>query len=147
MVDEVNYNMSYKYNKNLVKNAQTLRKNMTREEKHLWYDFLKKLPITVHRQKNIENYIIDFYISKNRIAIELDGSQHYNDENQISDNIRDKKLSELGITVLRYSNRDINNHFYDVCTEIVQTVGLDVCVEEVLASSTASGPPSPRGEG
>ena len=54
--------MQYKYNKKLVTNAQELRKNMTPEEKHLWYDFLKKLPVTVNRQKNIGNYIVDFYI-------------------------------------------------------------------------------------
>ena len=61
--------MLFKYNKNLVPCAQQLRKDMTKEEKHLWYDFLKKLPITVNRQKNIGNYIVDFLISSKRIVI------------------------------------------------------------------------------
>lgn len=64
------------YNKNLVKNAQELRKNMTPEEKHLWYDFLKKLPFNVRRQHNIENYIVDFYIAEKKAVIEVDGIQH-----------------------------------------------------------------------
>ena len=66
--------MIYKYNKNLVSNAKKLRKNMTPEEKHLWYDFLKRLPITVNRQKNIGNFIVDFFIAEKRIVIEIDGS-------------------------------------------------------------------------
>ena len=65
--------MKYNYNEKLVPNAQALRKNMTPEEKHLWYDFLKRLPVTVNRQKNIGNYIVDFYISSACIVIEIDG--------------------------------------------------------------------------
>ena len=68
--------MSYEYNKNLVPNAQKLRKNMTKEEKHIWYDFFKKLPVTVHRQKNIGEYIVDFYIPEKKAVIEIDGKQH-----------------------------------------------------------------------
>ena len=68
--------MIYKYNKKLVANAQILRKNMTKQEKHLWYDFLKKLPITVNRQRNIGNYIVDFFIPSAKLVIEIDGAQH-----------------------------------------------------------------------
>ena len=77
--------MSIAHNKKLVKNAQTLRKNMTDEEKRLWYDFLKKLPFTVNRQKNIGNYIVDFYINSNNVVIELDGSQHFEEEHEKND--------------------------------------------------------------
>ena len=73
--------MIYKYNKKFVPLAQNLRKNMTKEEKHLWYDFLKKLPLTVNRQKNIGNYIVDFFIAQKRIVIEIDGAGHGFDEN------------------------------------------------------------------
>jgi len=66
-------------NSKLTGNAKTLRKNMTKEERHLWYDFLKTLPLTVNRQKVIGNYIVDFYIASSKIVIELDGSQHYKD--------------------------------------------------------------------
>ena len=112
--------MLYNYNKKLVPNAKTLRKNMTPEEKHLWYDFLKELPITVNRQKNIGNYIVDFFISQKRIVIELDGAQHRMPENEKSDNQRDKELRKLGIVVLRYTNEDINKNFNSVCEDILK---------------------------
>ena len=91
-----NKNMQYNYNKKLVKNAQTLRKNMTPEENHLWYDFLKKLPMTAHRQKNIGNYIVDFYIPRAILVIEIDGMQHREDEHLEADRKRDLDLKILG---------------------------------------------------
>ena len=125
--------MSIAHNKKLIKNAQTLRKNMTDEEKHLWYDFLKKLPFTVNRQKNIGNYIVDFYIHSKGIVIELDGSQHLSEEHEISDKKRDAELNKLGIRVIRYTNDDIKKHFYEVCTELSEIFGInieDIKIEE-----------------
>ena len=112
------------YNKKLVSNAQILRKNMTPEEKHLWYDFLKRLPLTVKRQHNIENFIVDFYIAKKKIAIEIDGKQHQTKEHQIADQTRDEALSSWGITVLRYSNNDIRKNFNAVTVEILEKLGI-----------------------
>ena len=117
--------MIYKYNKNNVKNAQGLRKNMTPEEKKLWYQFLKRLPMTVNRQKNIGNYIVDFFIASKRIVIELDGSQHGIDDNFNSDRQRDAELSSLGITVLRYKNTELNQDFIGVCKDILAHLELD----------------------
>jgi len=114
--------MIYKYNKKLVSNAQELRKNMTLEEKHLWYDFLKKLPVTVNRQKNIGNYIVDFFISSKRIVIEIDGKQHKKPENKQADEKRDEELELLGIKVLRYKNTDINQNFDGVCRDILKYI-------------------------
>ena len=74
---------------------------MTKEERHLWYDFLKELPVNFNRQKVIGNYIVDFYCAKAKIVIELDGSQHYFDEGREKDLKRDRFLSSLGLTVLR----------------------------------------------
>ena len=91
---------------------------MTKEEKHLWYDFLKKLPVTVNRQKVIGKYIVDFYCAEAGLVIELDGSQHYEDDKKFSDIERDKYLNELGLTVLRYSNLEINQKFESVCADI-----------------------------
>ena len=125
--------MSYEYNKKLVKNAQNLRKNMTPEEKHLWYDFLKKLPITVHRQKNIGNYIVDFYVSKPRMVIELDGAGHFEEKGEIADAARTKFLNEFGITVLRFTNQEINKHFYDVCCEIADKLSININIDELLS--------------
>ena len=106
--------------------AQRLRKEMTPEEKHLWYDFLKKLPLTVHRQKNIGNYIVDFFISSKGIVIEIDGVQHQTESTLESDKKRDLELSMLGIKVLRYKNSDINKNFNAVCNEILKALELDI---------------------
>ena len=110
--------MIYKYNKQLVSSAQELRKNMTKEEKHLWYDFLKLLPVTVNRQKNIGNYIVDFFISHKRIVIELDGSQHYESRETEKDAIRTAFLEQYGACVLRIPNNEVNKNFAGVCEYI-----------------------------
>ena len=109
----------YTSNKKLTVLAQSLRKNMTEQERKLWFDFLKDLPFPVHRQKVISNFIVDFYVDKYKIAIELDGSQHYEDDNSYNDLERDQYLNSLGITVLRYSNKDINESFTSVCEDIL----------------------------
>ena len=96
---------------------------MTKEEAHLWYDFLKKMPITVNRQKVIGKYIADFYIAKFKIVIEIDGAQHYDgEENRRNDDERDKYFNARGILVLRYTNRDINERFSAVCTNILKAI-------------------------
>ena len=110
---------NYTSNKKLTVLAQSLRKNMTEQERKLWFSFLKDLPFTVHRQKVISNYIFDFYIDKFKIAIELDGSQHYDDRYSSNDLERDQYLNSLGIKVLRYSNKDVNEHFSSVCEDIL----------------------------
>ena len=97
---------------------------MTKEEKHLWYDCLKKLPITIHRQKVIDKYIADFYIASSSLIIELDGSQHYTDEQKIADKERERHLANLGISVVRYSNYDINFNFDAVCKDICKRLNL-----------------------
>ena len=116
--------MAIYHNKSYVPLAQQLRKEMTPEEKHLWYDFLKKLPCTVNRQKNIGNYIVDFYIASKNIVIEIDGIQHNMTELNEKDSERDFELSKLGIKVLRYTNKSINKNFSDVCDDILTHLGL-----------------------
>ena len=93
---------------------------MTKEERHLWYDFLKGLPVTVHRQKVLGSYIADFYIASKKIVIELDGSQHYMETGVQSDRDRDAWMQENGITVLRYTNLQIQREFDAVCSDILQ---------------------------
>ncbi len=92
---------------------------MTRHEKHLWYDFLKKLPVTVNRQKNIGNYIVDFFIPSAQLVIEVDGAQHAMEAHEQSDKKRDEYLKSLGITVLRYTNKDIDGNFKQVCDDVL----------------------------
>ncbi|MDD7194819.1 MAG: endonuclease domain-containing protein [Oscillospiraceae bacterium] len=116
-------------NNKLTENSQKLRKNMTKEERHLWYDFLKELPVNFNRQKVIGNYIVDFYCAKAKIVIELDGSQHYFDEGREKDLKRDRFLSSLGLTVLRYSNYDVNNSFESVCQDIFNNLVLKKAID------------------
>ena len=116
--------MNEQYNSKLTPNAKKLRNNMTKEERHLWYDCLKLLPITVHRQKTLGNYIVDFYIAAAQLVIELDGSQHYEDAGKAKDQQRDAYLESIGCTVLRYSNADINHRFLSVCEDIMNHLSL-----------------------
>ena len=113
------------YNKKLISNAKALRKNMTPEEKHLWYDFLKRLPVTAKRQYSIENYIVDFYIAEKKVVIEIDGLQHTSAEHRKADEQRDLVLNGWGITVLRYSNDNIRNHFNAVAADILKNLHLN----------------------
>ena len=107
-------------NKRLTPFAQRLRKEMTPEEKHLWYDFLRKLPCTVNRQKVFGPFIADFYIASAKIVIELDGGQHHDEKALLKDQLRDRWFRQRGITVLRYGNLDVTLDFDRVCTDIRQ---------------------------
>ena len=110
--------MNYKHNTKLTDNARNLRKNATREENHLWYDFLRNYPVRFLRQKVIDNYIADFYCSKARLIIELDGSQHYEDTGLLKDKIRTEYLEKRGLTVIRIPNNEVRNNFEGVCEYI-----------------------------
>ena len=116
--------MPIPHNKTLSGNAKKLRRDMTPEEKKLWYQYLKTFPYTVRRQKVLLNYIVDFYIDSKKIAIELDGRQHLTSENKAEDELRDRNLAKHGITVLRYPNSLIHNDFYMVCVDIGKHCGL-----------------------
>ncbi len=109
-------------NSKLTPYAKALRKSMTKEERHLWYDFLKTLPYTVNRQKVIGKYIVDFYIASCKTVIEIDGSQHFENDGIQSDTKRDNYLKESGFKVLRYSNLDINKNFESVCRDILNNI-------------------------
>ena len=118
--DEVEMNKTN--NSKLTGNAKVLRKNMTKEERHLWYDFLKTLSVTVNRQKVIGNYIVDFYCRKAKLAIEIDGAQHYIPDSIDYDKKRTEYLESCGIKVLRFLNKDIDRNFENSCAYIDQNV-------------------------
>ena len=104
--------------KNLIELAKKLRKNMTKEEKHLWYDFLSTYPIHFYRQKVIGKYIVDFYCVKARLIIEIDGSQHFSEEGLRYDKERSAFFEKNGIETLRFTNLEINQKFSVVCEYI-----------------------------
>ena len=91
---------------------------MTREEKRLWYDFLKDHPIRFLKQKVIDNYVVDFYCHTARLIIELDGSQHYEPEGKLKDKIRTEKIESRDLTVIRIPNYEVNKNFRGVCDYI-----------------------------
>ena len=122
--------MNQTNNPKLRGNAQKLRREMTKEERRLWYDFLKRIPVTVNRQKVIGPYIVDFYCASAKLVIELDGSQHYEDKGLASDRERDHMLNELGIIVVRYSNDEVNRNFDGVCEDILRRLELTEITEK-----------------
>ena len=121
--------MDRKHNTDLTSNARTLRKNMTKEERHLWYDFLKSYPVRFLRQKVIDNYIVDFYCHSARLIIELDGSQHYEERGALKDKIRTERIEQRNLIVIRIPNNEVNRNFEGVCQHI------DITVKESLRQS------------
>ena len=107
--------MIFKHNKLTVPLAKELRKDMTKEEKHLWYDYLREYPVRFIRQKVIGKYIVDFYCAKAKLVVELDGTQHYEDKEIEKDALRTEFLEQYGLKVIRISNLDINKNFEGVC--------------------------------
>ena len=106
--------MQRKHNKDIVPTAKMLRKNMTKEEKHLWYDFLRTYPIRFSRQKVLGKYIADFYCAEAKLVVELDGSGHYTEEGKQYDEERTAFLEEYGLTVIRIPNTEIHKNFRGV---------------------------------
>ena len=110
--------MQRKHNKEIVPTAKMLRKNMTKEEKHLWYDFLRAYPVRFLRQKVLGKYIADFYCAEAKLVIELDGSGHYTEEGRQYDEERTDFLKEYELKVVRIPNEEIHHNFRGVCEYI-----------------------------
>ena len=107
-------------NQSLKRNAQTLRKNMTKEEAHLWYQCLCRAKFRFRRQYVIGNYIVDFYCHQAKLVIELDGSQHCTPDRIQYDKKRTTYLESQGLKVVRFSNLDVMGKFREVCETIYQ---------------------------
>ena len=101
-----------------LKRAQALRKNMTKEERMLWYDFLKSYPVHIYRQRPFFPYIVDFYCPTVKMVIEVDGAQHYDPIQAEYDQKRTCHLQKLGIKVVRFTNAEVRKNFTGVCQEI-----------------------------
>ena len=114
--------MQAKYNPNLIPNAKQLRKDMTKEERHLWFDFLRSYEIRFTRQKVLGKYIADFYCAQAKLVIELDGSQHYEPDALEKDAERTDFLKGYGLTVIRIPNNEVTANFRGVCEFIDRIV-------------------------
>jgi very-short-patch-repair endonuclease len=106
------------YRKNLTSRAQALRRDPTPAEKRLWFEFLRDLPQKFTRQKPLGQHVADFYCSRYRLVIELDGDSHYTDRAQRYDDERTKALGMRGVRVLRFSNLEVAENFEAVCAAI-----------------------------
>ena len=109
--------------------SQTLRKNMTRQERRLWYDFLSRYRVRFVRQHPLSDYIADFYCAKAKLVVELDGSQHYDPAGEAADAKRTAALGQLGLRVLRFPNNAVDRNFEGVCEAI------DLTVQSLLAGA------------
>ena len=114
--------MLHPRNSGLLQNARNLRKSMTKEERRLWYGFLRDYPIRFRRQEIIGNYIADFYCSKAALIVELDGSQHYEEQGTADDAVRTAELESMGFRVIRFSNSDVLSNFRGVCETIEREI-------------------------
>jgi very-short-patch-repair endonuclease len=123
--------MSLHYNKRLIPCAKELRRQMTKQEKHLWYDFLVSYPIRFQRQKTIDNFIVDFYCFRAKLIIGIDGSQHYNAVDILNDKQRTEILNTYHLEVLRFSNYDVDRNFTGVCTLIDNKVKERLCKDSI----------------
>ena len=110
--------MQSKHNRQLVPLAKQLRKEMTKEERHLWYDYLRSYPVRFSRQKVLGKYIADFYSAEARLVIELDGYQHYENVNIEKDAQRTAFLKNYGLSIIRIPNNEVNRNFRGVCEYI-----------------------------
>ena len=99
----------------LLPNARALRRDMTPQERHLWYDFLREYPVKFYKQRIIGSFIVDFYCASAKLVIELDGSQHYEDAGREYDEERTAFLEAYGLSVIRIPNNEVNKNFEGVC--------------------------------
>jgi len=111
-----------KKSNDLLSVARFLRRNMTQQEKHLWYDFLRHYPVKIYKQRIIDNFVVDFYCHQANLVIELDGSQHYTERGKSHDRARTDVLARYGLCVLRFSNRDVDENFEGVCSVIDKAI-------------------------
>ena len=121
--------MQSKYNNRLIPLAKQMRKEMTKEEHRLWYDYLRGYPVRFSRQKVLGKYIADFYCAKARLVIELDGSQHFDNANIRKDDERTAFIERYGLRVIRIPNNEVSQNFSGVCEYI------DLAVKQSLVQS------------
>ena len=116
------------YNHRMLEQVRELRKDMTKQERRLWYSFLRDYPVKFYRQRSIDRFVVDFYCSDAKLVIELDGSQHFTTDGKKYDIARTDILALYQLEVLRFANSEIDHRFKTVCTQI------DQCVKDRIKS-------------
>lgn len=110
------------YDRALVLRAKELRKNMTPAEKKLWYGYLRTFKFRVLRQRPIDYFIVDFYCPSLKLAIEIDGDSHFSDEGKAYDKARTQRLEGYGLTMIRFTNKQVLQDFESVCEAIQKSI-------------------------
>jgi very-short-patch-repair endonuclease len=112
------------YNPKLKERARYLRNNSTKAEAFLW-NFLKGKQIhgfDFHRQRPVDNYIIDFFCQELYLAIELDGYSHLLVQSEKSDQYKEERLTDLGVKLIRFWDDEVFNDLDNVLRVIEITV-------------------------
>ena len=104
------------YNPKLKELARRLRNQSTKSEKVLWQELKGKqlYGYDFHRQKPIDNYILDFFCHELMLGIELDGHTHSFEEIYERDQQKEAKMNELGIHLLRFHDDEVLNELNNV---------------------------------
>ncbi len=108
------------YRQSLTRRAQSMRSDPTPAERKLWFQYLRTVPQKLTRQKPLARYVVDFYCSSRRLVIELDGDSHFHDAARSYDANRTRELEQMGLRVLRFTNRDVLENFESVCLRVKQ---------------------------
>jgi very-short-patch-repair endonuclease len=112
--------------------AKTLRKNMTEQEKKLWYQYLRHYPVRFYKQRILLSFIVDFYCSEAKLVIEVDGAQHYTDQGKAYDEERTFMLEQFGLKIIRFSNYEVDHSFEAVCRTIDYEIKCRTGIEELI---------------
>ncbi len=116
--------MQVKKNAKMLPTAKMLRKNMTPQERKLWFVFLRKYPVKIYKQRIIESFIVDFYCASARLVIEIDGSQHFTEQGIEYDKERSAVIEAYGLKVIRFTNYEVDTDFVSVCETIDSEIKL-----------------------
>ena len=110
------------YRLGLKQRSRLLRRDQTPAERKLWHEFLRDLPEKFTRQKPLGSYIADFYCSRVRLVIEIDGDTHFTASGETYDQSRTAVLEALRLRVIRFTNEDVMQRFEGVCQRIEQAL-------------------------
>lgn len=107
-----------------------LRKQLTAPEQKLWYRLRARHleNIKFRRQYSIGRYVVDFYAPDSRVVIEIDGDSHYEEEAIQYDKIRSEYFESCGITVIRFTNKDVMEHFEEVLQKITDIASISAYI-------------------
>jgi very-short-patch-repair endonuclease len=112
----------FPYRRSLKRRSQSLRRDPSPAERKLWYEFLRGLPDKFTRQKPLVHYVVDFYCSRQRLVVEVDGDSHFTEEAMGRDATRTAALEAIGVRVLRLTNQEVMQDFEGACGKVLDAL-------------------------